>query len=100
MLRNYFLVAWRSLINQKVYSLLNLAGLSIGLTCVLVTALYLKNELTFDTFHPKADRTYRLTTTTTNANSSEIKNRTGNTGVVHGPAFAANVPEIEAITRV
>ena len=100
MLTNYFKIAWRNLVNQRVYSLINLSGLSLGLTCVLVIALYLKNELTFDSFHDKADRIYRLTNTTTNANGSEIKNRTGNTGAVQGPAFAASIPEIESMTRM
>lgn len=100
MLRNYLRIAWRNLVNQRVYSLLNLSGLSLGLTCVLVIALYLKNELTFDHFHDKADRIYRLTTTTTNAAGTEIKNRTGNTGAVQGPVFAANIPEIESATRM
>ncbi|MFD2573033.1 ABC transporter permease [Spirosoma soli] len=100
MIRNYLTVARRNLINQKVYSLLNLSGLSLGLTCVLVITLYLKNELTYDGFHDKADRIYRLTTTTTNAAGTEIKNQTGNSGAIQGPTFAANIPEIESATRI
>ncbi|QHV94494.1 ABC transporter permease [Spirosoma endbachense] len=100
MIRNYLKIAWRNLVNQRVYSLLNLSGLSLGLTCVLIIALYLKNEVTFDGFHEKADRIYRLTNTTTNASGTEIKHRTGNTGAVQGPAFAASIPEIESVTRM
>ncbi|GAB3895781.1 ABC transporter permease [Spirosoma agri] len=100
MVRNYLKIAWRTIANQRVYSLLNLSGLTLGLTCVLVVTLYLKNEMTFDGFQANADRIYRLTTTTTNKSGSEIKNRTGNTGAVHGPAFAASIPEIEAVTRM
>jgi putative ABC transport system permease protein len=100
MLRNYLKIAWRTLVNQKMYSLINLLGLCLGLTCVLVITLYLKNELTFDAFHDKADRTYRVTTTVTNAAGTEIKNQTGNTGAVQGPAFKDNIPEVESVTRV
>lgn len=100
MFRNYLKIAWRTLVNQKMYSLLNLWGLCLGLTCVLIITLYLKNELTFDAFHDKADRTYRITTTTTNAAGTEVRNQTGNTGAVQGPAFRDNIPEIESVTRV
>ncbi|HEV7347726.1 ABC transporter permease [Telluribacter sp.] len=100
MLRNYLKIAWRNTVNQRVYSLLNLAGLSLGIMCTLVITLYLKNELTFDNFHDKADRIYRLTNTTTNAEGTEIRSRTGNTGAIQGPEFASAIPEIESVTRM
>ncbi|UFH54227.1 ABC transporter permease [Spirosoma sp. KNUC1025] len=100
MFRNYLKIAIRTIVNQRVYSLLNLSGLCIGLTSVLVIGMYLKNEMTFDGFHEQADRIYRLTNTITNAGGTEIKKQTGNTGAIQGPTFAAGIPDIASVTRV
>jgi putative ABC transport system permease protein len=60
MIKNYFKIAWRTLFQNKLYTLLNVAGLSFGITCFLLIGLYLFDELTFDQQHSKADRIYRI----------------------------------------
>ncbi len=60
MLRNYLLVALRTLLRHKSYSLINLFGLSIGVACCTLIYLYVDHELRFDSFHEKGDRIYRL----------------------------------------
>ena len=60
MLQNYFKTAWRTLTRNKLYSILNIAGLTFGLTCFLLIGLYLFDELTFDQQHTKANRIYRV----------------------------------------
>lgn len=60
MFKNYFKIAFRNLRKNKVYSFINIAGLTIGLTSFLLIALYIFDELTFDRFHKNADHTYRL----------------------------------------
>ncbi|NKB69291.1 MAG: FtsX-like permease family protein [Candidatus Latescibacteria bacterium] len=60
MLRNYLLVALRSLWRQRRYSLINIAGLSIGIACCALMALYVDHELRFDAFHERGARIYRL----------------------------------------
>jgi putative ABC transport system permease protein len=60
MLRNYFLVTLRNLLKNKVYSFINIAGLSIGITCSLLILLWVFDELSYDKFHPKADRLYQV----------------------------------------
>lgn len=60
MLQNYFKIAWRNLFRQKVYGIINIAGLAIGLACVILIVLYVRKELSYDTFHEKADRIVRL----------------------------------------
>lgn len=60
MFKNYFSVAFRNLYSNKLYSLLNIAGLTFGLTWSFLIGLYLFDELTFDTQHAKADRIYRV----------------------------------------
>jgi len=60
MFKNYFKSAWRNLAKNKVYSLINIGGLTFGITSFLLIGLYLFDELTFDRQHSKADRIYRL----------------------------------------
>ncbi len=60
MLKNYFKVAWRHLLKHKFYSLINLSGLTIGMSCFILITLYLQYELSYDDHHEKADRIYRV----------------------------------------
>lgn len=65
MLKNYFKIAFRNLATQKVFSAINLFGLTIGLVSFLLIALYLFDELTYDGFHKNADDIYRIVETKT-----------------------------------
>ena len=60
MLRNYIKIALRSLLKQKGYSFINIFGLAIGLTCFMLINLFVQFELSYDDFHEKADRIYRV----------------------------------------
>ncbi|MEM9390170.1 MAG: FtsX-like permease family protein [Bacteroidota bacterium] len=60
MLGNYFKVTKRNLSKQKLYSSLNITGLAAGLICFMLTFLYLQDELSYDRFHSKSDRMYRV----------------------------------------
>src|SRR5688572_32568604 len=60
MLKNYFLVAIRNLSRSKFYSFINIAGLSIGITCSILILLWVSDETSFNTMHPKADRLYQV----------------------------------------
>jgi len=60
MLKNYILVTLRNLFKNKTYSFINIAGLSIGITCSLLILLWVFDELSFDRQHPKADRLYQV----------------------------------------
>jgi len=60
MLKNYFLIALRKLVRDKVYTLINVAGLAIGLTSFIMITLYIRDELSYDKFHSKSDRIYRI----------------------------------------
>ncbi|MFQ3213429.1 MAG: putative ABC transport system permease protein [Marivirga sp.] len=59
MLRNYIKIAWRNLIKNKLYSIINITGLSIGVACSMLIFLYVSNELSYDQFHENADNIYR-----------------------------------------
>ena len=60
MIFNYFLLAFRNIMRQRGYALVNMFGLAVGLASALFILLYVKDELTFDTMHPDAANTYRM----------------------------------------
>jgi putative ABC transport system permease protein len=60
MLANFFIFAFRLLRRDKLHSIINTIGLSIGIACAIIIMMYLKNELTYDRHHENADRVYRL----------------------------------------
>ncbi|WP_242918387.1 ABC transporter permease [Pontibacter liquoris] len=64
MVKIYFLTAFRSLLRNKSYSLLNIAGLALGITCSILLFLVIKYELSYDAFHSKAAHIYRLNSDT------------------------------------
>jgi len=65
MISNYLKMALRNIGKNKVFSLINIAGLSIGLSASFVIGISIYYDLTFDNFHPNGDRIYRVTTTFT-----------------------------------
>ena len=60
MIRNYLKIAWRNLVRNKTFSLINIVGLAIGLACFIMIALYVADELSYDRYNEKADRIYRV----------------------------------------
>lgn len=60
MLKNYLKIALRSLVKQKVYSLINILGLTVGIASCLLIVLFVSNEFSYDNFHPNADRIYKV----------------------------------------
>src|ERR1700685_4648151 len=60
MFKNYLKIAWRNLRRNKTFSIINIAGLAIGLACFLLISLYVLDELSFDKFYANADRIYRI----------------------------------------
>lgn len=61
MLFNYLQVAFRNLLKNKFYSLINIVGLALGLACVFLILQYLRQELSYDRFHTQAENIYRIT---------------------------------------
>lgn len=62
MLKNYFKIAWRNLMKSKVFSFINIFGLSVGLACCMLIVLYLYNELSYDTQHVNKKQLYQVIT--------------------------------------
>lgn len=66
MFKSYFKIALRNLMKHKAYSIINVLGLGIGMACVFLIFLFVREELSFDQFHENKDRIYRLNFSTTN----------------------------------
>ncbi|WP_282040808.1 ABC transporter permease [Winogradskyella flava] len=60
MIRNYFKIAWRNIMRNKVFSFINIIGLTIGFSAAFVIGLMIYYDYTFDDFHEDGDRTYRI----------------------------------------
>jgi putative ABC transport system permease protein len=85
--------------NNRLYSLLTSIGLSVGLVYLLLAVLYAENEWSFDQFHTNNPHLYRITTALAEHQGDQPQ-LTGGTGQVQGPAFKAQIPEIEDYVRV
>lgn len=92
---NLFTTAYRSLMRNKAHTFLNMIGLTLGMTCCLMVFLIIRYELSFDTFHTKADRIYRITTTLAGDGNRQI-------GFAPYPLGEAvkDFPEVEKSTTV
>ncbi|PWT96255.1 MAG: hypothetical protein C5B52_16220 [Bacteroidetes bacterium] len=97
MLRNYFKTAWRNLMRQKVFSFINITGLALSLTTVWLISLYVADELSYDRYHEKADRIYRLAS---HGHWGDEKfDITGTSGLA-ADAFKKDFPEVEDAVRI
>ena len=98
MLRNYFKIAFRNLLSKKVYSGINIFGLSIGMACCLLIFQYVAFEYSFDTFNRNFSNVYRVIETTSQA--GDKPNPQATVGWAMGPALAQEVPEVERFVRL
>ncbi len=97
MFKNYLKIAFRNLQNQKAFSLINISGLAIGMACCLLILLYVSDELSYDRFHEKGDRIYRI------LSYSTIGGTTRHFAIspsALAPAAAESIPEIKLYSRL
>jgi len=99
MIKNYFKIAVKNLSRNKIYSFINIAGLSIGLACAMMIILYVKDEISYDRFHANVNNIYRIVTQGIDKNGGKGR-KDPNTGFLQGPRFAQNVPEIKNFVRI
>ena len=97
MFQNYFKTALRNLLRNRVYSLINILGLSIGLAAAMLIMLYVKDEVSYDRFHKNFNQIYRVDREIARADGS-IDN-SGYSGYFQGPRFTASIPEIKSFVR-
>ncbi len=98
MLRNYLKIAFRSLWRSKIHSFINVLGLSLGIACCVLIALFVKDEWTFDTFHTKGDRIYRVYAREDYGENEKFFNTV--TPFPMGPALKENFAEVEHQVRI
>ena len=94
---NYGKIALRKLRRQKVYSFINIAGLAVRLAACLLILLWVKDELSYDAYHEKADRIYRVGLSGGRDGASK---GLAVAPFASAPAFAAEIPEIETYARL
>lgn len=96
MLFNYIKIAFRNLFKYKAFSLINVAGLAIGMTCCFLILLWVLDELSFDRFHENSSELYRAVV--------KVINDNGITTTVYGPTplgpgLQGEFPEVVDFTR-
>ena len=99
MFYNYIKIAIRNLSRNRVYSMINIAGLSIGLACCMLIILYNKDEVSYDRFHKNAASIYRITNTNLDS-TGKVSRTSGITGMMPGPTFKNEIPEVKEFVRV
>lgn len=97
MLKNYFKIAWRNLVRNKSYALLNVLGLSVGLACCILITLYVLNELSYDKFHENYEDLYRITESVDEEGKAQTY---ASTYSALAPALKNYFPEINEVTHV
>ena len=60
MIKNYLKLAWRNILKHKGFSIINIAGLSLGICCFVLIAMFVSDELSYDKYNTKSDRIYRV----------------------------------------
>ena len=97
MLNNYLKIALRNLKKHKAYSFINIAGLAVGMTCCILILLWVRDELSYDRYHENADRIYRITYA---EEIGDAYDHYAPSPFVAAPTFAAEIPGINAYTRL
>src|ERR1043165_9466263 len=98
MIKNYFKTAVRNLWKHKVFSFINITGLTIGLTSFILIALFIFDELTFDRGHQNADNIYRVVESKTSAEGKTT--RRCSTGFLVSARARTCFPEIRDVARI
>ncbi|MEM7185549.1 MAG: ABC transporter permease [Bacteroidota bacterium] len=96
MIRNYFKIALRNLRKNKLYTTINVFGLTIGLAACLLISLYIYSEVTYDSFHEQSSRIVRATM---EYKLSNEVNTAAETGTKVGPELKRRIPSVEDYAR-
>src|SRR6476469_9122365 len=98
MIKNYFKTAFRNLWRNKIFSVIKILGLSIGLTVCMLIFLYTKDEISYDQFHKNKARLFRVIQTL--QVSENPPQRLGITTGTIGESFAKEIPEVQQYVRI
>jgi putative ABC transport system permease protein len=98
MWKNNFKTAWRNLIKNKVSAAINIFGLSVGLACCILMAMFVQHELSFDKFHKNAANIYRVTSIAEGGPSGKINLAV--TPAAWAPLIKKDYAEVKQVVRV
>ncbi|MFC1564034.1 ABC transporter permease [candidate division KSB1 bacterium] len=97
MFNNYFKIAFRNLSNYKVFSLINIFGLAVGMTCCILILMFVSDELSYDNFHINAERIYRIPAYSTIGGTTR---QFAPCPPALAPELERSIPEIETYVRI
>ena len=98
MIKSYFTTALRNIFKHKIFSLINIFGLAIGIAACLLILQYVRFELSYDNFHEKGDRIFRVQQNRYNDGKLSTQWAAGAAGI--GPAAKQSIPEIESFAKL
>src|SRR6266542_2039952 len=98
MFKNYFKIAWINLLRNKIFSVIKILGLSIGLTVCILIFLYIKDEISYDLVHENKAQLYRIIQTW--QFGKDPAQTIGITNAVVGESFAKEIPEVQQYVRI
>src|SRR5690349_9761017 len=98
MFRNYLVIALRNIVRHKLYSFINIAGLAVGLACMVLITLFIRDELSYDKWIPGSDKLYRVEITYHVPNRSDIV--LAQTSMPLPVAMRDQIPEVRSATRL
>src|SRR5687768_7599566 len=98
MIKNYLKVAFRSIFRNKLTAFINIAGLALAMTCSLLIILFIKDEISYDRYHSKADRIYRVTRNFLSPDGS-VNLHLGHVAPPFGPLLKNDFPDFEFVVR-
>ncbi|MGK7394903.1 MAG: ABC transporter permease [Candidatus Cyclobacteriaceae bacterium M3_2C_046] len=97
MLNHYFLITWRNILNNKLFSLINVSGLALGIACFLLIMSWVNYQFSYDKYHSQAEQIYRI----------KVKGNIGNTPILQtatpapiAQALYDEFPEIKSVVRM
>jgi len=97
MLRNYLKIALRNILRNKAFSFINISGLAIGMACCVFILLFVQDELTYDSYHEKADQIYRLIALNKSAGEERYL---APIGAPVAEIFDRTLPEVQKAVRI
>jgi putative ABC transport system permease protein len=98
MFRNYLTVALRNIVRHKLYSFINIAGLTFGLTCAIFVILFVRDQLSYDRWIPGTENLYRVENTWNFPGKPSEQN--ARTAFPAAQAMRDQIPEVQARTRL
>ncbi len=98
MIRNYLKVALRSIFRNKLTAFINIAGLSLAMACAVLIYLFVSDEISYEKYHSKADRIYRVTRSF-HSPEGEVNLHLANVAPPIGPLLKNDFGEIETVAR-